>query len=93
MSVTTAEVVAGDDEAGDHPGIAVDRRRLADVVVARLHDEYGVDPDELRDLAEAAYAAFAAAPVQAFVPILVEKRLRAACSSRRAADGGSAREP
>ncbi|MGY1592445.1 three-helix bundle dimerization domain-containing protein [Geodermatophilus sp. SYSU D00708] len=49
---------------------------FVDVLVARVAAEYGADPAEVRDRAVAALAAFAGARVQAFVPILVEKRVR-----------------
>ncbi|MGY1746943.1 three-helix bundle dimerization domain-containing protein [Blastococcus sp. SYSU D00695] len=49
---------------------------FVDALVARLHAEFGVDPDEVRRLAVAALGSFATARVQAFVPILVERRLR-----------------
>ena len=47
-----------------------------DPLVVRLHAEYGVDPQAIRSLAVEVLATFAGARVQAFVPILVEKRLR-----------------
>jgi len=48
-----------------------------DSLVIRVAAEFVVDPQDVRARAEAALATFAAAPVQTFVPILVEKRLRA----------------
>jgi hypothetical protein len=73
--VTTTLVVAADDAAPDGPipgsGSFVDTR------VARLHAEYGVDAQAIRSLAVEVLASFAGARVEAFVPILVEKRLRA----------------
>jgi hypothetical protein len=51
---------------------------FVDALVARLHAEYGVPRDELRREADEALTAFASAPLRAFVPILVEKRLRTA---------------
>jgi hypothetical protein len=71
-------VVAADDAAEDR-GTAltvVPVGSVVEAVVARLHAEYGVDRDELRAQADAALASFASARVQAFVPILVEKRVR-----------------
>lgn len=53
-----------------------------DSMVIRLAAELGVDPREVRERAEAALATFAAAPVRTFVPILVEKRLRASYRGR-----------
>jgi hypothetical protein len=76
-------VVAADDAAEDRgtpltvvsvPVVPVGS--VGEAVVARLHAEYGVDRDELRAQADAALASFASARVQAFVPILVEKRVR-----------------
>ncbi|MGY1604759.1 three-helix bundle dimerization domain-containing protein [Geodermatophilus sp. SYSU D00815] len=51
---------------------------FVDTMVLRLAAEYGADREELRRRAEAALASFAGARVRAFVPILVEKRLREA---------------
>jgi hypothetical protein len=45
-------------------------------LVARVHAEFGVDPDEIRRLALEVLGSFASARVHAFVPVLVEKRLR-----------------
>jgi len=88
MSVIVAEALAGDDEAAEPPGTGADQQLLVDVLVARLHTEFGVDRDELRYQVEAALAAFASARVKVFVPILVEKRMREAYRGRRAADLG-----
>ena len=49
---------------------------FVEALVARLHDEYGVPRDELREEVEAALSAFTSARLRTFVPILVEKRLR-----------------
>jgi hypothetical protein len=49
---------------------------FVDSVVERLHAEYGVDREQIRSRAAEVLARFATAPVQAFVPILVEKALR-----------------
>jgi hypothetical protein len=54
-------------------------------LVSRLHEQYGGDREDLRSEAVAALAVFASARVKAFVPILVEKRLREARRGRRAA--------
>ena len=55
------------------------RGSFVDPLVDRLHAEYGGDRQAIRGLALEALALFAGARVQAFVPILVEKRLRQAC--------------
>ena len=47
-----------------------------DPLVARLSARYGIDPREVRSRAVEAFASFAGARVQAFVPLLVENRLR-----------------
>jgi hypothetical protein len=84
---TATLVVAADD--GPLRGAARGRSSLVDSLVARLHAEFGVDRDEVRRLAVEALAGFATAPVQAFVPILVEKRLRESCRAvRDGAPGG-----
>jgi Protein of unknown function (DUF3562) len=49
---------------------------FVDLLVVRIAREYGADPAEVREHAAVALAAFAGARVQAFVPILVEKRVR-----------------
>ena len=72
MTVVVAEVVPQDDE----PLRAPPETAFVDHLVASISQEYGVDPDGVRDRAAVALAAFAGARVQAFVPILVEKRLR-----------------
>lgn len=58
---------------------------IVDPLVARLSQEYGADPAEVRAWAVAAVASFADARVQAFVPILVEKQLRERYRLRRKA--------
>ena len=74
------DVIAGDDAAEDRrTPLTVS---VVDALVTRLHAEYGVDRDELRAQADAALAVFASARVQAFVPILVEKRVRNAYRGR-----------
>jgi hypothetical protein len=47
-----------------------------DLLVTRIAREHGADPAEVREQAAVALAACDGARVQAFVPILVEKRLR-----------------
>ncbi|MGY1643630.1 three-helix bundle dimerization domain-containing protein [Geodermatophilus sp. SYSU D00703] len=49
---------------------------FVDLLVTRVARDYGADPVEVREHAVVALAAFAGARVQAFVPILVEKRVR-----------------
>jgi hypothetical protein len=83
MSVAPLVAVAGDDAAAEGQGLAA--AGFVDALVARLHDEYDVDRDELRGEADAALATFASARVRAFVPILVEKRVRIAYRGRRRA--------
>ena len=73
MSVTATLVVAEDDGPLEVPSPFVD------TLVARLHAQYGVDRVHLRRMADELLAGFATARVQAFVPILVEKRLRQIC--------------
>jgi hypothetical protein len=74
------DVIAGDDAAeSQRTPLTVS---VVDALVTRLHAEYGVDRDELRAQADEALAVFASARVQAFVPILVEKRLRNAYRGR-----------
>ena len=49
---------------------------FVDLLVTRIANEFGADPVEVRARAAVALAAFNDARVQAFVPILVEKRVR-----------------
>ena len=72
MSVT-ATVVADD---GPSDRAVRGTRSFVEPLVQRLHVEYGDDPQAIRWRIELALAGFAGAPVQAFVPILVEKRVR-----------------
>jgi hypothetical protein len=72
VTVVVAEVVP----EGDEPLPAPPRTLFVDHLVASVSREYGVDPEGVRHRAAAALATFAGARVQAFVPILVEKRLR-----------------
>jgi len=81
MSVT-AVVVAEDDAMPE--GVVPGVRPFLDTLVARLSAQYGVDPRAVRSRALEALASFAGARVQAFVPILVEKRLRDAFRTRSA---------
>jgi len=74
VSVTAPVLAAEDDGAPDGP--VPGSGTFVDPLVDRLHAEYGGDPKTIRRLALEALAVFAGARVQAFVPILVEKRLR-----------------
>jgi hypothetical protein len=75
VSVTATVFAAEDDGARDAPAGG----SFVEPLVDRLHAEYGGDRQAIRGLALEALAFFAGARVQAFVPILVEKRLRRAC--------------
>ena len=77
MSVTTTVFAAEDDGARDAP--APVGGSFVEPLVDRLHAEYGGDRQAIHALALEALRVFAGARVQAFVPILVEKRLRQAC--------------
>jgi hypothetical protein len=79
MTVVAAIEVGDDAGARPAPGSS-----FVDDLVVRLSAEYGVDRDDVRGSAEAALAAFASAPVRAFIPILVERRLREAYRDRPA---------
>ncbi|MGY1705587.1 three-helix bundle dimerization domain-containing protein [Geodermatophilus sp. SYSU D00697] len=70
MTAVAAGVVPEDDEPLP-PGTS-----FVDLLVARIVRDHGADPAEVRERAAVALAAFAGARVQAFVPILVEKRVR-----------------
>jgi hypothetical protein len=72
VTVTAGVVVSGPRPAGPAAGSG----SFVDALVDRLHAEYGVDPHAIRNLALQVHDTFAGARVQAFVPILVEKRLR-----------------
>ena len=74
MTVTAAVVVAQDEDPPWGPAPVGDH--VVELLVGRLHAEYGVDRDEIRCLATEVLGTVATARVQAFVPILVEKRLR-----------------
>jgi hypothetical protein len=52
---------------------------FVDSLVERLHADFGVDRELIRSRATEVLATFAGAPVQSFVPILVEKALRQGC--------------
>jgi molybdopterin biosynthesis enzyme len=76
VSVTAVEPV----EDGGMPGGPVPAREsFLDPLVARLSALYGLEPREVRTLAAQVLASFAGARVRAFVPVLVEKRLRDTC--------------
>src|SRR3954447_10254532 len=70
----TAVLVAEDDGLPEGP-VPRDGSFL-DSLVARLSAQYGVDSRAVRSRAVEVLASFAGARVQAFVPLLVEKRLR-----------------
>jgi hypothetical protein len=89
MSVTAAVVVAGDD--GPPGGPVLGGAGFVGSLVSRLQAEYGVDADVLHRLATQTLDLFATAPVQAFVPILVEKRLRETCRALRSGVAGDGR--
>ncbi|MGY1631117.1 three-helix bundle dimerization domain-containing protein [Geodermatophilus sp. SYSU D01186] len=72
MTVVAAGVAPDEDGLLPAPPGA----SFLDLLAGRVAREYGADPEEVRDLAAAALATFAGARVQAFVPILVEKRVR-----------------
>jgi hypothetical protein len=78
----TATVDVAEDETPDD-GIRAGGTFLEPLVV-RLHAEFGVEPHAIRSLATEVLASFAGARVRAFVPILVEKRLRGHLRSRGA---------
>lgn len=77
MSVTAT--VFADEDGGARDGPDLVGGSFVDPLVDRLHAEYGGERRVIRALALEALAAFTGARVQAFVPILVEKRLRQAC--------------
>jgi hypothetical protein len=70
VTAVAAGVVAEDDDPLPR------EVSFVDLLVIRIVQEYGADPVEVRQRAAVALAAFAGARVQAFVPILVEKRVR-----------------
>jgi hypothetical protein len=74
----TATLVATEDD-GSFGATRPAGPPFVEALVARLHAEYGVDRVRLSRLADELLAGFATARVQAFVPILVEKRLRQIC--------------
>ncbi len=76
----TAVIVAEDDGMPEDP--LPGGGSFLDSLVARLSGQYGVDPRAVRSRAEEVLVSFADARVQAFVPILVEKRLRDAFGRR-----------
>ena len=84
----TPTVVADEGSADGPAEVAVrGTGSFVESLVARLHAEYGDDPATIRWHVEEVLATFAGAPVQAFVPILVEKRVR---ELYRRADGRTA---
>jgi hypothetical protein len=75
VSVTAVELV----EAGLADSSVPARESFLDPLVVRLSAQYGLDPRALRSLALQVLASFADARVRAFVPVLVEQRLRETC--------------
>ena len=73
MSVAT-EVIVENDGAPEDP--VPEGGSFLDPLVVRLSAEYGVDLPAIRRQGAEGLASFAGARVHAFVPILVEKRLR-----------------
>jgi hypothetical protein len=73
--VSVLTVVVGEDDGKPEFPIPGAGSSL-DTLVARLSAQYGVDPRAVRARADEVLASFAGARVQAFVPLLVEKRLR-----------------
>jgi hypothetical protein len=69
-----AEVAAQEHAAPGDP--VPEGGAFLDSLVIRLSTEHGIDPQVIRRQATELLASFAGARVQAFVPILVEKRLR-----------------
>jgi hypothetical protein len=78
----TAEVVAEDGGAPQGPG--PEGGSFLDSLVVRLSAEYGVEQQAIRRRGAELLASFAGARVQAFVPLLVEKRLRQTLRGRSA---------
>jgi hypothetical protein len=76
VSVTAEDLV----EVGGMPeGPVPTGESFLDPLVARLSAEHGIDPRAVRSLAVQVLASFADARVRAFLPVLVEKRLRDTC--------------
>ena len=76
MSVAAVDPV---DDGGMPDGPATAEESFLDPLVARLSAQYGLDPRAVRSRAVQVLASFAGARVRAFVPVLVEKRLRDTC--------------
>ena len=70
MTAVVAGVIPEDD------GFLPLGTSFVDLLVTRIAREFGADPAEVREQAAVALAVCDGARVQAFVPILVEKRLR-----------------
>jgi hypothetical protein len=85
MSVIATAFEAEDD--GESVGHVPGGGFSVESLVALLHAEYGVDPQVIRSRATEVLATFAGARIQAFVPILVEKRLREMCRDLVAGPG------
>ena len=69
-------VAAGVVPEGGDPLSGVPEASFVAPLVIQLSREYGADPEEVWGRAVSALAAFVDARVQAFIPILVEKRVR-----------------
>jgi hypothetical protein len=76
VSVTAVGLV---EVGGVHNGPVRGDESFIDPLVAQLSAQHGLDPRAVRSLAVHVLASFAGARVRAFVPILVEKRLRETC--------------
>jgi hypothetical protein len=76
VSVAAVDLVEVD---GMPDGPAPAGESLLDPLVARLSAQCGPEPRAVRSLAVQVLASFAGARVRAFVPDLVEKRLRDTC--------------
>jgi hypothetical protein len=72
--VSVPPVVPAEDEGRPGDPVSAGAPSL-EPLVARLSAQYGVDARVVRSRADALLASFAGARVQAFVPLLVEKRL------------------
>jgi hypothetical protein len=74
--MTAAHLVPG---GGPPDGPGAVSTSFLDPLVDRLSAQYGLDRRVVRSLALEALASFAGARVRAFVPVLVEKRVRDGC--------------
>ncbi|SNS27668.1 hypothetical protein SAMN04488107_2011 [Geodermatophilus saharensis] len=81
MTVTAAVAAAEDEDPVG--GLVPVADPVVELRAGRLYAEYGVDRHDVRSLATQVLRTSAGARVQAFVPILVEKRLRETYRARR----------